>query len=183
MVTIGPVQMLAVEFGPDAKFAGKIIDELESLERFGFIRVLDLLFVRKERDGTLVGRDEQAEGLGTTVASLLGLDTRILREVEAMEEMADEGYPFGLSQDEIREMTAALDPGTSAGFVLLEHVWARTLRRVIREAGGVPVAEGFLTPEALGPVAAQIAETVRALEAAAAADTSKRDANRRLGRL
>ncbi|MCX4672268.1 DUF1269 domain-containing protein [Streptomyces sp. NBC_01381] len=183
MVTIGPVQMLAVEFGPDAKFAGKIIEELESLERFGFIRVIDLLFIHKEPDGTISGRNYQAEGMGTTIAALLGLETRTLREVEALEEMADEGYPFGLSVDDIREMASELDPGTSAGFVLLEHVWARTLRRVIREAGGKPVAEGFLTPETLGPVAAEIAEAVRALDAAAAEETSQRHARRRLGRL
>ena len=183
MVTIGPVQMLAVEFGPDAKFAGKIIEELESLERFGFIRVIDLLFVHKNKDGTLASRDYQAEGMGTTVATLLGLESRTLREVEALEAMSDEGYPFGLSEDDIREMASELAPGASAGFVLLEHVWARTLRSVIREAGGVPIAEGFLTPETFGPVAAQVAEVVQALDAAAAEETSQRHARRRLGRL
>ena len=38
---IGPVQLLAVGFDPDARFEGRIIDELESLERHETIRILD----------------------------------------------------------------------------------------------------------------------------------------------
>ncbi|WP_206313303.1 DUF1269 domain-containing protein [Streptomyces coryli] len=182
MIKIGPVQMLAVEFGPDAQFEGKIIRELESLERFGFIRVIDLLFVLKQEDGTLMARDYQAEGLGSTIAALLGLGERTRQEVAELEQMADEGYPFGLTGDDIKEMGNDLKPGAAAGYVLLEHVWARTLRRLIREAGGVPTAEGFLTPDTLGPVASEVAQAVLALDAMTAEESSGGLAARRLGK-
>jgi hypothetical protein len=69
-------------------------------------------------------------------------------------------------------MAASLEPGTSAGFLLVEHVWARDLKRAIRQTGGVPIGEGFLTPEAIAEVAAELvvlSELIEELEAEEAA--------------
>ncbi|MEU6390497.1 DUF1269 domain-containing protein [Streptomyces sp. NPDC046939] len=163
MAAIGPVQLLTVEFGPDAKFEGRIIEELAILEANGQIRVLDMLFVRREPGGGLFSLDYQAEGMGETVAALLGIDREAVREAQEEYPSLVEGNAFGLSVDEVKEMAESLDPGTAAAFVLLEHVWAKYLRTAIRDAGGVPVAEGFLTEEALAPVAAEIAAAAERL--------------------
>ncbi|HKH36642.1 MAG TPA: class II glutamine amidotransferase, partial [Rubrobacter sp.] len=61
-----------------------------------------------------------------------------------------EGHAFGLSRSEIQNIAGLLRPGSSAGFLLVEHVWVRELKRAIRDAGGFPLGEGFLTPEVLG---------------------------------
>ena len=45
---IGPVQLLAIGFDANARFEGRIMDELESLERHETIRILD-------RSGSHVG--------------------------------------------------------------------------------------------------------------------------------
>jgi len=164
MAGIGPVQLLTVEFGPDAKFEGRIVDELGVLDRSGQIRVLDLLFVQKEPGGDLVVADYQAEGMGETVAALLGIPRRALRKAAATFPSLSEGNAFGLTLEQIRELALELDPGTAAGFVLLEHTWAKDLREAIREAGGVPVAEGFLTEESLEVVIAELAAAVARLD-------------------
>lgn len=164
MAGIGPIQLLTVAFGPDAKFEGRIIDELWALQRSGQVRVLDLLFVQKESSGDLVTADYQAEGMGDTVAALLGIPRRVLREAEASFPSLSEGNAFGFTLEEIRELARELEPGTSAGFVLLEHTWAKGLRRAIRDAGGVPVAEGFLTEESLQVVVAELALAVERLD-------------------
>jgi hypothetical protein len=75
-----------------------------------------------------------------------------------------EGHAFGLSQTEIQGIAASLKPGSSAGFLLIEHVWARDLKRTIRDAGGFPLGEGFLTPETLAEVAADLIAMSEALE-------------------
>jgi hypothetical protein len=75
-----------------------------------------------------------------------------------------EGHAFGLSQTEIQGIAASLKPGSSAGFLLIEHVWARDLKRTIRETGGFPLGEGFLTPETLAEVAADLIAMSEALE-------------------
>ena len=159
---IGPVQLLAVGFDPDARFEGRIIDELESLERHETIRILDLLFVGKDAEtGDLLALDYQGEELGAIVGALLGFDF----EGEQPSELSEvEGHAFGLSQKEIRGIAASLHPGDSAGFLLIEHVWARDLKGAIREAGGFPLGEGFLTPEALAEVATELVAMSEAIE-------------------
>ncbi|WP_320776834.1 DUF1269 domain-containing protein [Streptomyces sp. CRN 30] len=156
MAATGPVQLLMVEFGPEAEFEGRIVEELGLLEANGQIRVLDILFVRKEPSGTLFSLDYQAEKMGDTIAALLGISGERVQGVrEALPEL-DGGGAFGLTLSEVRDLGESLDPGAAAAFVLLEHVWARYLRKAIRDAGGVPVAEGFLTEEAMAPIAAAL---------------------------
>src|SRR5215216_8137078 len=144
---IGPVQLLAVGFDPDARFEGRIMDELASLERHETIRILDLLFVGKDAEtGDLLALDYQGEKLGAIVGALLGFDFEDEQPSHEVSEI--EGHAFGLSQREIHGIAASLKPGSSAGFLLIEHVWARDLKRAIRETGGFPLGESFLTPEA-----------------------------------
>jgi len=83
-----------------------------------------------------------------------------------------EGHAFGLSQREMQEMAASLKPGYSAGFLLVEHVWARDLKGAIRNAGGFPLGEGFLTPEALSEVAIELVAMSEAIEELEAEETS-----------
>ncbi len=75
-----------------------------------------------------------------------------------------EGHAFGLSQREIQGIAASLKPGSSAGFLLIEHVWARDLKDAIRDAGGFPLGEGFLTPETLAEVATELIAMSEVLE-------------------
>jgi uncharacterized membrane protein len=159
---IGPVQLVAIGFPPEANFEGRIMDELSRLERHQTIRILDLLFVHKDaQTGDLLALDYQGEELGAIVGALLGFEFEgdlpsATQEVQS--------HSFGLSEREIEEIAASLDPGSSAGFLLVEHVWARDLKRAIRDAGGFPLGEGFLTPEALAAVAAELVAMSEALE-------------------
>jgi uncharacterized membrane protein len=160
---IGPVQLLAVGFDQDARFEGKIMDELASLERHETIRILDLLFVGKDAEtGDLLALDYQGEELGAIVGALLGFDFEGEQPSHEVSEI--EGHAFGLSQREIQGIAASLKPGSSAAFLLIEHVWARELKRAIRETGGFPLGEGFLTPETLAEVATELLAMSEALE-------------------
>src|SRR5215213_7471616 len=154
---IGPVQLVAIGFPPDAEFEGRIMDELARLESHETIRILDLLFVGKDAEtGDLIALDYQGEDLGAIVGALLGFEFEDDGELEGGLTEGTEGRAFGLSQTEIHDMAASLRPGSSAGFLLIEHVWARDLKSAIRDAGGFPLGEGFLTPEALAAVAAEL---------------------------
>ena len=159
---IGPVQLVAIGFAPEAKFEGRVMDELSRLERHETIRILDLLFVHKDaQTGDLLALDYQGEELGAIVGALLGFEFEGDLPSDTQE---IESHAFGLSQREIVEIAASLDPGSSAGFLLIEHVWARNLKRAIRDAGGFPLGEGFLTPEAIAAVGAELVAMSEALE-------------------
>ena len=161
MTEIGPVQMMVLTFGPEADFEGRIIDEVTRLQGERTIRVLDLLFMLKDRDsGELVTVDHRGEELGTILAAILGVDP-----AKAGRQVAAEGAgpsAFGLTQEEIRETAESLEPGHSVGFLMIEHVWARDLKRAIRDAGGTPVSEAFLTPEMVAAVEPELAAAAAA---------------------
>src|SRR4029453_14104013 len=127
---IGPVQLVATGFPPDAEFEGRIMDQLERLESHETIRILDLLFVAKDAEtGDLIALDYQGEDLGAIVGALLGFEFEDGGELEGGPTEGIGGHAFGLSQSEIHDMAASLRPGSSAGFVLIEPVWARELRK------------------------------------------------------
>ncbi|MDC2956325.1 DUF1269 domain-containing protein [Streptomyces gilvifuscus] len=167
MTTLGPVQLVTFGFGPDAKFEGRVLEELAALEASGQIRVLDVLFLRKQDDGHVTVVDYRSEGMGETLAALLGLGPGpALAEAPGVAGeydptgVAGEDDPgtkrFGFTPDDLKALSQELRPGTAAGFLLLEHLWARQLLEAVRETGGRPLAEGFLTAEALAPVLAEL---------------------------
>jgi hypothetical protein len=164
MAEIGPVQMVAFGFGPEVTFEGRIMEELAKLEGQRTIRILDLLFVMKDAETKeLVALDYQGEDLGAIVGALLGFRF----DGEGDEPAADadvDAHAFGLSTEQIEGIAGALEPGHSAGVLLLEHIWARDLKRAIRETGGVPLGEGFLTPETIALVAPELAAMAEAHE-------------------
>ena len=144
----GPVQILAVGFREGARFEGRIAEQIELLEESNTIRVLDFVFLhRDEATGALVRVDyEGADGESRVTGLLEGSGTN------GGDELAAGTGAFRLTQDDIREVAEALDPGTSAGFIIFEHVWARGLKQAIVETDGIPFAEGFLTPEAVAAI-------------------------------
>jgi uncharacterized membrane protein len=160
---IGSVQLLAIGFPADAEFEGRIMAEIERLEGHETIRVLDLLFVAKDAEtGDLLALDYQGEDLGAIVGALLGFEFDGEQPDGTTEGI--QGHAFGLSQTEMQEMAASLHPGDSAGFLLVEHVWARDLKSAVRDAGGFPLGDGFLTPEALAAVGTELVATSEAIE-------------------
>jgi uncharacterized membrane protein len=164
MTQIGPVQLVAVGFGPDAKFEGRILEEIARLEDERTVRVLDLLFVSHDAEsGELVVLDHQGEDLGAIVGALLGFEFEGAEPNTAGGDREDQ-HAFGLSQAEIEGLAGSIEPGHAAGFMLIEHVWARDLKTAIRDAGGVPLGEGFLTPEAVAAVAVELGAMTRALD-------------------
>jgi hypothetical protein len=146
--TIGPVQILAVGFREGARFEGRIAEQIEQLEDAGTIRVLDFVFIhRDETTGALVRMDYEGPDRDGRVTMMLEDSPHGERQPEG-----GSGDAFRLSSDDIREVAAALDPGTSAGFIIFEHIWARGLKQAIAENRGVAFAEGFLTPEAVAAI-------------------------------
>jgi hypothetical protein len=165
MTQIGPIQMIAIGFGPDANFEGRILEELAKLEEQRTVRVLDLLFLLHDADsGELVVLDYQGEELGAIIGALLGFEFEGVEPSEAPESAVEGQHAFGLTRDEIEALAGGIAPGEAAAFLLIEHVWARDLKSAVRDAGGYPLGEGFLTPEAVAEVAVEVAAMAAALD-------------------
>jgi hypothetical protein len=156
---IGPVQLVSLGFDPGAKFEGRIADELAELVKQGTIRILDLLFIARDTDSDEIVVMEQKgdESMAGIAGALLGIEF-----AEGSEEPGE--HSFGFSRAEIDEMGAGLEPGGSAGLLMIEHVWARGLRRAVRDAGGRMVGQGFLTPETIAATDPDLAAMSEAIE-------------------
>jgi hypothetical protein len=178
-MAIGPVQFMAFGFDTTDEMRGQIVDELWRLGGRGVIRVLDLLLVSKLDNGDLVvlefeedlnaeaaAGDQEAYELGLLLGPLVGFDTGR----PAGGPVGDlDGVAHGLGPAELDLLADSLPAGSAVGLLLIEHTWAKGLSAAIRDAGGAPMMQGFLTPEAMlmiGAEALAIAEAADVIEQA-----------------
>jgi hypothetical protein len=129
---LGPVDYLVVEF-PGSEFKGEIMAELVDLVQRGIVRVLDLVVIKKDLDGSY-----EAFEFDDADAGPLGE----IRELEA--ELADL-----LSADDVTAVADALEPGSTAGLLVYENLWAAGFASAVRRAGGQLVASGRIPVQAL----------------------------------
>ncbi len=164
----GPLQVIAVSFGPGADFEGRVLAEVDRLQGRGVLRLLDVLFVAKDQDGTIrqlvVGEDED---FGALLASVVPLDGAGLVESSVGDALSgfDPGDAWALAE--------SLRPGTALAFLLIEHGWAQPLFEAIAETGGALVGEGFLTAEAGLIVGAEVVAMEEAAGVIAAAQVAE----------
>ena len=128
-VEMGPIDYLLVEWSgrqPNGEVAPHLVDLVDR----GLIRILDLAFVAKDEDGTVAGLELSDLGDGAA-------------ELEVFE-----GASSGLlSDDDLTEAAAALEPGTSAALLVFENTWAAPFASAVRRSGGQLVASGRIPVE------------------------------------
>ena len=129
---LGPVDYLVVEFPAGAKnFTGEMAAELLKLVDAGTIRVIDVLIIDKNEDGSIEA---------TELA-----DIEQLGELQAIEaELAEL-----LAADDIIHLAAAMDPGSSAGVLIYENLWAAPFASAARRSGGQLIANGRIPIQAI----------------------------------
>ena len=107
---LGPIDWIVIEF-PGSKFNGQIAPALRDLVERDLIRVLDLLVLKKDADGSLEAFE------------LSDLDVGEIGEFQDYEsELA-----MLLSEEDVTSLAAAVEPGSSAGVGVGEHL-GRTVR-------------------------------------------------------
>jgi uncharacterized membrane protein len=118
-MALGPVEMLIVNF-PGNEFSGEIAPALAELVETETIRIIDLVFIRKDSDGTV------------EAIELADLD---VNEAAKYSPFIDE--LSGLFSDEdIQELAQLVEKNSSAGFMLFENTWATRFANAIRNANG-----------------------------------------------
>ncbi len=134
MDELGPVDYLVVEFPADkANFSGEMAAELSALVGRGLVRVLDLLILKKNDDGSVEGFESHDFG-----------DDE-LGELRALE---DE-LALLLAAEDVESIGAALEPGSVAAVLVYENVWAAPFGAAVRRSGGQLVASGRIPIQAL----------------------------------
>ena len=129
---LGPVDYVIVEFPAGAQnFTGEGAYELLRLHDAGTIRVMDLLILQKGEDGTVM-----AQELGDLdeLGDLGRLETELVQTLAA---------------EDVDNLAAAMDPGSVAGVLVYENLWAAPFASAIRRAGGQLIANGRIPVQAI----------------------------------
>ncbi len=174
-MSIGPIQAFVIGFPDNDLFEGRIAEELARLSDIGQIRIVDAVFVMREGDDVAAMSvsdldDDQRAELRSAVGALVGLG---VAGEEGAVAGAELGATAGPDAPHVAELIAAglldqLPDGSSALVLAIEHLWAIPLRDAVRDAGGVVLGHGALTPEdlvALGLVIGAEAEIDAEVEA------------------
>ena len=129
---LGPVDWIVVEF-PGSRFNGQIAPALLDLVQRDLVRVLDLLVLKKDADGSLEAFE------------LSDLDEGEIGELRTYEsELA-----MLLSEEDVTSLAAAIEPGSSAAVLIWENTWAAPFASAVRRSGGQLVASGRIPIQAL----------------------------------
>ena len=97
----------------------------------GTIRVIDILILTKNEDGSVDAKElSEIEDLGP------------LQAVEA--ELAEL-----LTADDVVHLAAAIEPGSTAGVLIWENLWAAPFASAARRSGGQLIANGGIPIQAI----------------------------------
>jgi hypothetical protein len=130
--SLGPVDYVVVEFPAGASnFTGEMAKELVRLVDAGTIRVIDVLILTKDEDGNVDAMELS--------------DVPELGELEAVEAQLAEL----LAAEDVEHLAAAMDPGSTAGVLIWENLWAAPFASAARRSGGQLIATGRIPIQAI----------------------------------
>lgn len=120
-----PVDFIIIEF-PEGQqnFSGEVLDELARLVESGTIRLVDAMVLIKDADGDVEG-----------------IELSDIEDLGPLEAIAADLADF-LAADDVADLAAAMDPGSVAGVIVYENVWAAPFAAAARRAGGRLIADG-----------------------------------------
>jgi hypothetical protein len=129
---LGPVDYVVVEFPAGASnFTGEMTAELLALVDSGTIRVIDVLILTKNEDG-----------------SVDAMELSDIAELGALQVIETELAEL-LAADDVEHLAAAMDPGTTAGVLIWENLWAAPFASAARRSGGQLIANGRIPIQAI----------------------------------
>jgi hypothetical protein len=130
--SLGPVDYVVVEFPAGASnFTGEMTEELVRLVDAGIIRVIDVLILTKSDDGTV-------DAIELSEVPELG-------DLQAIEAQLAEL----LAADDVENLAAAMEPGSTAGVLIWENLWAAPFASAARRSGGQLIATGRIPIQAI----------------------------------
>ena len=116
-MSLGPIELLIVKF-PGNEFRGELAPALADLIEAGTIRVVDLVFILKNSDGSI------------EAIELADLDEDVASKFSSLVEIAD-GM---LTDEDIIELGGMLENNSSAALMIFENTWATRFADALRRA-------------------------------------------------
>ena len=150
-MAVGPVQMLVLGFA-EPNFTGKLAAELDKLREHAFVKIVDALVVQKDDEGNITAlqvtdlSEDEAIEMGAIAGALVGFGYGTEEAVDAGAELGAEAMADGhlIPEEDAWYVADAIPNGSTAAIILLEHLWAISLRDAIVDAGGIALADEWI---------------------------------------
>jgi Family of unknown function (DUF6325) len=125
--TMGPISYVIAQF-PGNKMTGEGLPILVDLVDRGVIRILDLMFVTRDNDG-----------------SIRAVELSDIDHDGEFDLAVFEGASSGLLDDsDVGDAASVIEPGSSAGILIFENRWATSFTQALRRGGAELVAAGYI---------------------------------------
>lgn len=141
-MSLGPIEMLVVKF-PGNRFSGEIIPALAELVENDTVRIVDLLFAVKNKQG-----DVKVLEFGDLDPDIFGQWDPLVSDVTPM-----------LNEDDARELTASLENNSSAALLLFENTWATRFVDAVSNARGEVVVNERIPRAVVQELTAELSAT------------------------
>ena len=130
---LGPVDYLVVEFPAGASnFTGEMAAAAPRVgRRRDHPRAIDVLILTKDQDGAVDAMELS--------------DVGDLGELQAIEAQLAEL----LAEEDVENLAAAMEPGSTAGVLIWENLWAAPFAAAARRSGGQLIANGRIPIQAI----------------------------------
>jgi hypothetical protein len=117
---VGPIDIIVIGYPVGSPMTGEAAPILLDLVDRGIVRVLDVMFVKKDDDGTVSGFEAR------------GLDDKHVGDFTVFE-----GASSGLlGEEDISSAGEVLEPGEGAAILVYENRWAAPFAAAVRRNGG-----------------------------------------------
>ncbi len=131
----GPIDFFLIGFEGN-KFEGKILKELEKVLEEKIINLVALSIISKDDEGNM------------TTLKVEDIDDEYF--VEFVEK-----YPPNrdlIAKEDLTEISDLVEDNTTVALLVIEHTWAKPIKKAILDANGVLVADGRIHPEAANEI-------------------------------
>jgi uncharacterized membrane protein len=115
--SIGPVDFAVILFEGN-EFNGQVAPAVAELQDSGTVRIIDLAFVYKDDDGSVTIVEAEDSEVADAFARVTGSQFDLLND------------------EDLDEVGAGLDPGSSALVVVWENTWSARLAAAVRDSNG-----------------------------------------------
>lgn len=116
-MNLGPVELIVIEF-PDGKLDKRVAPALKEIVDNGTIRIIDLLFVKKDSQGKTTVVELEDSGIADSFKDV-------------------DGDVFDLvNADDVEILAADLDNGSAAALIVWENTWAKKFAEAVRASKG-----------------------------------------------
>jgi hypothetical protein len=153
-VTYGPVDFVALEFKGN-QFKGGILPAIMDLVSRDIVRVIDMIVVKKDADGTVTHQEIQEH-----YNSVLAVFDPLKAEINGMIQVED-----------IEMIGEKLEPNTTAALLMFENLWAVNFVKAVENANGRSVMHVRIPHEVVVETMEKIAGEEAALKAGTPSET------------